>query len=105
MRRADPREAPPRRQWAMRRREHPAPRTGATNGASSVGSHRRVGQQVRLGAMMFGAWGNPDHDESIRMIHAALDAGNNFIDMADVYGQGEPRRSSARRSPAGGVTT
>ena len=42
-----------------------------------------------LGAMMFGAWGNPDHDESIRIIHRALDAGVNFIDTADVYGQGE----------------
>jgi aryl-alcohol dehydrogenase-like predicted oxidoreductase len=42
-----------------------------------------------LGAMMFGAWGNPDHDESIRIIHAALDAGINFIDTADVYGDGE----------------
>jgi aryl-alcohol dehydrogenase-like predicted oxidoreductase len=42
-----------------------------------------------LGAMMFGSWGNPDHDESIRIIHAALDAGINFIDTADVYGQGE----------------
>ena len=42
-----------------------------------------------LGAMMFGAWGNRDHDESIRIIHAALDAGINFVDTADVYGQGE----------------
>ena len=42
-----------------------------------------------LGAMMFGAWGNPDHDESVRIIHAALDAGINFIDTADVYGAGE----------------
>src|SRR5213596_861148 len=42
-----------------------------------------------LGAMMFGAWGNPDHDESIRIIHAALDAGVNFIDTADVYSRGE----------------
>jgi aryl-alcohol dehydrogenase-like predicted oxidoreductase len=39
--------------------------------------------------MMFGAWGNPDHDESIRIIHRALDAGINFIDTADVYGRGE----------------
>ena len=39
--------------------------------------------------MMFGAWGNPDHDDSIRIIHAALDAGINFIDTADVYGAGE----------------
>ena len=42
-----------------------------------------------LGTMMFGAWGNPDHDESIRIIHAALDAGINFVDTADVYARGE----------------
>jgi aryl-alcohol dehydrogenase-like predicted oxidoreductase len=42
-----------------------------------------------LGAMMFGEWGNPDHDESIRIIHRALDAGIDFIDTADVYSAGE----------------
>src|SRR5207237_5600415 len=42
-----------------------------------------------LGAMMFGEWGNTDTDESIRIIHAALDAGINFIDTADVYSRGE----------------
>lgn len=42
-----------------------------------------------LGAMMFGSWGNPDHDESIRIIGRALDAGINFIDTADVYSAGE----------------
>jgi aryl-alcohol dehydrogenase-like predicted oxidoreductase len=42
-----------------------------------------------LGAMMFGAWGNTDHDESVRIIHAALDAGIKFIDTADVYSRGE----------------
>src|SRR3954469_7613005 len=42
-----------------------------------------------LGAMMFGGWGNEDHDESIRIIHSALDAGINFIDTADVYSRGE----------------
>jgi aryl-alcohol dehydrogenase-like predicted oxidoreductase len=42
-----------------------------------------------LGAMMFGAWGEPDHDESVRIIHRALDAGINFIDTADVYSRGE----------------
>jgi aryl-alcohol dehydrogenase-like predicted oxidoreductase len=42
-----------------------------------------------LGAMMFGAWGNTDHDDSVRIIHAALDRGINFIDTADVYSQGE----------------
>ena len=38
---------------------------------------------------MFGAWGEPDHDTSIKVIHTALDAGINFIDTADVYSQGE----------------
>ncbi len=42
-----------------------------------------------LGAMMFGDWGNKDHDDSVRIIHAALDAGINFIDTADVYARGE----------------
>jgi len=42
-----------------------------------------------LGAMMFGGWGNPDHDDSVRIIHRALDAGINFIDTADVYSRGE----------------
>jgi aryl-alcohol dehydrogenase-like predicted oxidoreductase len=42
-----------------------------------------------LGAMMFGAVGNPDHDDSIRIIHKALDAGINFIDTADAYSRGE----------------
>ncbi|HKE81398.1 MAG TPA: aldo/keto reductase [Solirubrobacteraceae bacterium] len=42
-----------------------------------------------LGAMMFGAWGNTDHDDSISIIHRALDAGINFIDTADVYSRGE----------------
>jgi aryl-alcohol dehydrogenase-like predicted oxidoreductase len=42
-----------------------------------------------LGAMMFGGWGEPDHDTSVGIIHRALDAGINFIDTADVYSQGE----------------
>ena len=52
----------------------------------------RTGVQVSklcLGTMMFGAWGNTDHDDSIRIIHAALDAGVNFVDTADVYSAGE----------------
>jgi aryl-alcohol dehydrogenase-like predicted oxidoreductase len=52
----------------------------------------RTGVQVSplcLGAMMFGDWGNTDHDESVRIIHRALDAGINFIDTADVYSRGE----------------
>src|SRR6202161_1331409 len=42
-----------------------------------------------LGAMMFGAWGNTDHQNCIRIIHRALDAGINFVDTADVYSRGE----------------
>ena len=45
--------------------------------------------QLCLGAMMFGAFGNSDHDDAIRIIHKALDAGINFIDTADVYSAGE----------------
>jgi aryl-alcohol dehydrogenase (NADP+) len=42
-----------------------------------------------LGAMMFGGIGNPDHDDCIRIIHKALDAGINFVDTADRYSAGE----------------
>ncbi|MEV4314866.1 aldo/keto reductase [Actinocrispum sp. NPDC049592] len=42
-----------------------------------------------LGTMMFGDWGTKDHDESIKIIHRALDAGVTFVDTADVYSQGE----------------
>ncbi|MFI6641470.1 aldo/keto reductase [Streptomyces sp. NPDC050504] len=42
-----------------------------------------------LGTMMFGAVGNPDHEDCVRIVHAALDAGVNFVDTADMYGQGE----------------
>ena len=57
--------------------------------------HRMLGRtgvsvsKMCLGAMMFGSWGNQDHGESIRIIHAAIDAGVNFIDTADVYALGE----------------
>ena len=45
--------------------------------------------ELALGTMMFGAMGNSDHDESVRMIHTALDAGINLVDTADVYSRGE----------------
>ena len=57
--------------------------------------HRKLGSTgvsvspLCLGTMMFGAWGNTDHEDSIRIIHRALDAGVNFIDTADVYSRGE----------------
>jgi aryl-alcohol dehydrogenase-like predicted oxidoreductase len=49
-----------------------------------------------LGTMMFGAIGNADHDECIRIVDVALAHGINFIDTADMYSAGSPRRSSAR---------
>jgi aryl-alcohol dehydrogenase-like predicted oxidoreductase len=61
----------------------------------NVMQHRSLGRTgikvspYCLGAMMFGGIGNPDHDECIRMIHRALDAGINFIDTADRYSVGE----------------
>jgi aryl-alcohol dehydrogenase-like predicted oxidoreductase len=54
-----------------------------------------------LGAMMFGAWGNTDHDECIRIIHRALDAGINFIDTADVYSRGESEEIVGRALAGG----
>src|SRR5206468_4516420 len=99
-----------RREPLARRRPEPihGPRRDATNRRirqpSDVGPPRHTGALVEhrplgrtgvsvsklcVGAMMFGAWGERDHDESIRIIHAALDAGSNFIDTADVYSAGE----------------
>ncbi|MEU5694999.1 aldo/keto reductase [Actinosynnema sp. NPDC020468] len=58
-------------------------------------SHRPFGRTgvrvspLALGTMMFGAWGNPSHEESVRIVHRALDAGINLIDTADVYSAGE----------------
>jgi aryl-alcohol dehydrogenase-like predicted oxidoreductase len=64
----------------------------------------RTGMKVTplcLGAMMFGEWGNPDHDESVRIIHRALDAGINFIDTADVYSRGESEEIVAKALAGG----
>jgi aryl-alcohol dehydrogenase-like predicted oxidoreductase len=52
----------------------------------------RTGVEVSsqcLGAMMFGAMGNRDHDQCVAMTHRAFDAGINFVDTADVYSAGE----------------
>ena len=64
----------------------------------------RTGVQVSplcLGAMMFGDWGNTDHDDSVRIIHRALDAGINFIDTADVYSRGESETIVAKALAGG----
>ncbi len=64
----------------------------------------RTGMRVSplcLGAMMFGAWGNPDHDDCIRIVHGALDAGINFVDTADVYSAGESEEIVAKALAGG----
>jgi len=60
--------------------------------------HRPLGRtgisvsRLCLGAMMFGAFGNADHDDATRIIHRALDAGITFVDTADFYSAGESER-------------
>jgi aryl-alcohol dehydrogenase-like predicted oxidoreductase len=52
----------------------------------------KTGMQVSaycLGTMMFGAVGNPDHEDCAQIVHTALDAGINFIDTPDMYSDGE----------------
>ncbi len=67
--------------------------------------HRRLGRagvsvsKPCLGAMIFRDMGNPDHDESVRIIHRALHAGINFIDTADVHSHGESE-ATVGRAPA-----
>ncbi|HUY21224.1 MAG TPA: aldo/keto reductase [Acidimicrobiales bacterium] len=64
----------------------------------------RTGMRVSplcLGTMMFGAWGNPDHDDCVRIVHAALDAGINFVDTADVYSGGESEEIVAKALAGG----
>ena len=68
----------------------------------------RTGVEVSplcLGAMMFGAWGNPDHDDSIRIIHRASTPGSTSSTPPTSTRAASPRRSSARRSPAGATTS
>lgn len=49
-----------------------------------------------LGTMMLGPMGNSDHDDCIRIVHRAMDAGINFIDTADVYSLGESEEILSR---------
>jgi len=52
----------------------------------------RTGVEVSvlcLGAMNFGAWGKTSPEESTAIVHAALDAGINFVDTADAYSRGQ----------------
>ncbi|MBG0858011.1 MAG: aldo/keto reductase, partial [Bacteroidales bacterium] len=55
-----------------------------------LGNNGPVVSSVGFGAWGISGrdWGNTDDDTSRKAIHAALDAGVNFIDTADVYGFG-----------------
>src|SRR6188472_3666310 len=65
--------------------------------------YRQLGRtDMRVSVVSFGAWaiggswGQVDDDASMQALHAAIDAGTNFIDTADVYGDGRSERLVAR---------
>lgn len=65
--------------------------------------YRRLGRtDLTVSTVSFGAWaiggswGDVDDGESLRALHAAVDAGTNFVDTADVYGDGRSERLVAR---------
>lgn len=78
--------------------------SGAAGGAvASALPFRRLGRtDMTVSPVSFGAWaiggtwGPVDDEESMRALHAAIDAGVNFIDTADVYGDGRSERLIAR---------
>jgi aryl-alcohol dehydrogenase-like predicted oxidoreductase len=57
--------------------------------------YKRLGQsglkvsRLCVGTMVFGRWGNTDHDECVRIMHRAFDEGVNFVDTANRYAFGE----------------
>jgi aryl-alcohol dehydrogenase-like predicted oxidoreductase len=57
--------------------------------------------ELCLGAMMFGAMGNQDHDECVGIVHRALDAGINFFNTADGYSAGESEQILGEALAAG----
>jgi aryl-alcohol dehydrogenase-like predicted oxidoreductase len=72
-------------------------RIGATlNGEAIPMEYRDFGDTgwkvsaLMLGTMQFGGeWGEQNDDDSVATVRAALDAGINFIDTADMYGFGK----------------
>jgi aryl-alcohol dehydrogenase-like predicted oxidoreductase len=65
--------------------------------------YRQLGtSDMTVSAISFGAWaiggtwGPVDDEQSMRALHAAVDAGTNFVDTADVYGDGRSERLVAR---------
>jgi aryl-alcohol dehydrogenase-like predicted oxidoreductase len=65
--------------------------------------YRQLGRtDMKVSAVSFGAWaiggtwGPVEDEESMKALHAAVDAGVNFVDTADVYGDGRSERLVAR---------
>ncbi len=65
--------------------------------------YRQLGRtDMKVSAISFGAWaiggtwGPVDDVDSMKALHAAIDAGVNFVDTADVYGDGRSERLVAR---------
>ncbi len=87
----------------MARTEEPAAAPDTSVPAAGPLPHRRLGRtDMTLSPVSFGAWaiggtwGAVDDEESMRALHAAIDTGVNFIDTADVYGDGRSERLVAR---------
>src|SRR6478672_7771261 len=76
---------------------------GSTHGRSAM-DYRPLGRtgwntsSISFGAWAIGgdAWGVTDDAESMRSLHRAIDLGVNFIDTADVYGDGHSERLVGR---------
>src|SRR5207248_2869586 len=81
--------AAPRSQGRMAAPQAPAALGCCTMRQRTLGGTMVHVSPICRGAMMFGAWGETDHDAAIRIVHRALEAGVNFIDTADVYSRGE----------------
>jgi aryl-alcohol dehydrogenase-like predicted oxidoreductase len=65
--------------------------------------YRQLGRtDMKVSAVSFGGWaiggtwGPVDDEVSMNALHASIDAGANFIDTADVYGDGHSERLVAR---------
>jgi aryl-alcohol dehydrogenase-like predicted oxidoreductase len=76
---------------------------GVSSAGQGLGNTGVTVSRLCLGAMMFGAWGNPDHDASTAIVHEALDAGINFIDTADGYSGGESEEMIGKALTGGRV--
>jgi aryl-alcohol dehydrogenase-like predicted oxidoreductase len=63
----------------------------------TLGSTGYEVSEIGFGAWAIGAdWGDVDDESAMAALHAAVDQGVNFIDTADVYGDGRSERFVAR---------